>query len=78
MEPQTAYLEMRGATGGDEAKLWGADLLRMYIRFAQKKGWKLVQVAENTIKIEGPGVFDILKNAYSSVYPEITSRNSTS
>ena len=53
---------MRGATGGDEAKLWGADLLRMYIRFAQKKGWKLVQVAENTIKIEGPGVFDILKN----------------
>ncbi len=62
MEPQTAYLEMRGATGGDEAKLWGADLLRMYIRFAQKKGWKLVQVAENTIKIEGPGVFDILKN----------------
>ena len=37
MEPQTAYLEIRGATGGDEAKLWGADLLRMYIHFAQKK-----------------------------------------
>src|SRR4030066_2093857 len=62
MEPQTAYLEMRGATGGDEAKLWGQDLLRMYIRFAQKKGWKLVQVAENTIKIEGLGVFDSLKS----------------
>lgn len=62
MENQTAYLEIRGATGGDEAKLWGADLLRMYIRFAQKKGWKVLQIAENTAKISGPGVFDSLKN----------------
>jgi len=62
MKPQTAYLEIRGATGGDEAKLWGAELLRMYIRFAQKKGLKVLQVAESTIKISGPGVFDSLKN----------------
>lgn len=62
MENQTAYLEVRGATGGDEAKLWGQDLLRMYIRFATKKGWKVVQVADNTLKISGPGVFDSLKN----------------
>jgi peptide chain release factor 1 len=62
MEPQTAYLEIRGATGGDEAKLWGQDLLRMYIRYAQKKGWKVAQVADATIKITGPGVFDSLKN----------------
>lgn len=59
---QVAYLEIRGATGGDEAKLWGSDLLRMYIRFATKKGWKLVQMDEKTIRIEGPEVFDILKN----------------
>ncbi|MGA2910893.1 MAG: peptide chain release factor-like protein [Candidatus Microgenomates bacterium] len=62
MEPQTAYLEIRGATGGDEAKLWGQDLLRMYIRFVQKKGWKVLQVADSVIKITGPGVFDSLKN----------------
>lgn len=62
MENQTAYLEIRGATGGDEAKLWGADLLRMYSRFAAKRGWKTFQVAENTVKISGPGVFDSLKN----------------
>ena len=62
MEPQTAYLEIRGATGGDEAKLWGQDLLRMYIRYAQKKGWKVAQVADATIKITGPRVFDSLKN----------------
>jgi peptide chain release factor 1 len=59
---QVAYLEIRGATGGDEAKLWGNDLLRMYIRYAVKKGWKTVQIDEKTVRISGPGVFDALKN----------------
>lgn len=62
MENQTAYLEIRGATGGDEAKLWGTDLLRMYIRYSAKKGWKVYTVSDNTIKISGAGVFDHLKN----------------
>jgi len=62
MENQTAYLEIRGATGGDEAKLWGQDLLRMYIRYAVKKGWKVIQMDEKTVRISGPGVFDALKN----------------
>lgn len=59
---QTAYLEIRGATGGDEAKLWGADLLRMYIRFAAKKAWKVLLVSDNTIKVSGLEVFNSLKN----------------
>jgi peptide chain release factor 1 len=62
MENQICYLEIRGATGGDEAKLWGSDLLRMYSRFTGKKGWKVVQLDEKTIRISGPGVFDLLKN----------------
>jgi len=62
MENQTAYLEIRGATGGDEAKLWGADLLRMYIRYAVKKGWKTLQMDEKTVRIEGIGAFDALRN----------------
>jgi peptide chain release factor 1 len=62
MEPQTVYLEIRGATGGDEAKIWGTDLLRMYSRFAQKRGWKVFPISENTLKISGAGVFDSLKN----------------
>lgn len=62
MENQTAYLEIRGATGGDEAKLWGNDLLRMYSRYAIKKGWKLIQMDEKTIRISGLGVFSLLKN----------------
>lgn len=61
MDNQTAYLEIRGATGGDEAKLWGGDLLRMYIRFAGKKDWKVFQITENSIKITGPAVFDLIK-----------------
>ena len=59
---QVAYLEVRGATGGDEAKIWGADLLRMYSRYAVKKNWKVVPMDEKTIRISGPGVFDLLKN----------------
>ncbi len=59
---QIAYLEIRGATGGDEAKLWGKDLLRMYLRFAVKKGWKTELVSENTIRFNGLGVFDALQN----------------
>src|SRR5260221_14514582 len=59
---EAAYIEIRGATGGDEAKLWGSDLLRMYSRFATKKNWKQELLDENTLKITGVQVFDLLKN----------------
>ena len=62
MDNQTAFIEIRGATGGDEAKLWGDDLLRMYSRYATKKNWKLTQIDEKTVRIGGLGVFDALKN----------------
>lgn len=60
--PQVVYLEIRGATGGDEAKLWGEDLLRMYFRFSVKKNWKASPVDDLTLRISGPNVFDLLKN----------------
>lgn len=59
---QKAYIEIRGATGGDEAKLWGHDLLRMYMRFAQKKNWKVTQIDDLTIMVSAPGAFDTFKN----------------
>jgi len=58
---QTVYLEIRSAAGGDEAKIWAEDLLRMYTRFASKKEWKTTQISEGTTKITGPGVFEALK-----------------
>lgn len=58
----TAILEIRPGPGGDEAKIWAADLLRMYLKFATKKGWKVKQIGDSTLKVEGQNVFEILKN----------------
>ena len=59
---QNLYLEIRSATGGDEAKIWAADLLRMYLRYASRRGWKASGVDTNVIKVSGYQVFDSLKN----------------
>ncbi len=59
---QTIYLEVRGATGGDEAKIWASDLLRMYLKYAAKKGWRATSIDEATIKLEGDRVLEVLKN----------------
>jgi peptide chain release factor 1 len=59
---QTIYLETRGATGGDEAKLWAEDLSRMYLRYGTKKNWKITPVDDGVLKIKGVGVWDELKN----------------
>jgi peptide chain release factor 1 len=59
---QKIYIEIRGATGGDEAKNWGVDLLRMYLRYAQKNGWRVNPVDDMTLSITAPDVFNILKN----------------
>jgi len=61
-ETQTAYLEIRGATGGDEAKNWADDLNRMYLRYSEKKGWKYVSIDDGVLKISGENVFNLLKN----------------
>lgn len=62
MEKQKVYLEVRPAAGGDEAKIWARDLLRMYLRYANKKGWQMVPVDDGVIQISGVGVFNLLKN----------------
>jgi PCRF domain len=40
-------LEVRAGPGGEEAALWAADLVRMYQRYADSQGWKLVRVSES-------------------------------
>ena len=57
-----AYIEIRSAAGGDEAKIWAKDLLRMYLRFAMKKNWKASQIADGTLMITGDNSFGLLKN----------------
>jgi peptide chain release factor 1 len=40
-DEKNAIMEIRAGTGGDEASLFAGDLYRMYLRFAEKKGWKV-------------------------------------
>src|SRR3989344_2906033 len=61
MNTDFAIIEVRGATGGDEAKIWAADLLRMYTRFANFSGWKVEYISDNAVRINGPQVFTKLQ-----------------
>lgn len=67
----SAILEIRPGTGGEEAALFAADLLRMYQRYAESRGWKfeiltqqdsdLGGIREVTADVQGAGVFARLK-----------------
>lgn len=70
-DEKNVLLEIRAGTGGDEAALFAADLLRLYLRFAEKIGWKteilsksdtgLGGIREVVLMIEGKNVYSRLK-----------------
>ena len=53
LDDRNVIMEIKGAAGGEEAKLWGEELLKMYIKFAQRNNFKVEQVDENAIEISG-------------------------
>jgi len=57
-----AILEIRPGVGGEEAKIWADDLLRMYFRFAEKQGWKAEIIGGGVLRVEGPGIYSVLHN----------------
>jgi len=59
---QKAYIEIRSAAGGNEAKIWASDLTRMYLRFSTKKGWNVSSLDDSTLLVSGENAFDKLKN----------------
>jgi len=59
---QTAILEIRAGTGGDEASLFAADLYRMYTRFSQRQGWVVRELSPNFAEIVGEGAYNTLRN----------------
>jgi peptide chain release factor 1 len=61
MDQGDALIEIRGAAGGDEAKIWAGDLIRMYTRFAERQKWQVQPLDEMVIKIKGRGVYGKLK-----------------
>ena len=46
-DDKNAVLEIRAGTGGDEAALFGMDLLRMYTRFTERQGFKMDYLSSN-------------------------------
>jgi len=55
-------LEIHPGPGGQEATLWANDLLNMYIRYANKVGWKINQLDNLVVKIKGIDAYDQLRH----------------
>jgi len=65
------FLEVRAGTGGDEAALFAGDLFRMYVRYAESRGWAVEMLSESPgehggykeiiSRIIGRGAFSLLK-----------------
>jgi peptide chain release factor 1 len=70
-DEKNVILELRAGTGGDEAALFAGDLLRMYLRFAERQRWKTEMmsmsegasggVKEAIVLVEGKSVYSQLK-----------------
>jgi len=70
-DERNVYLEVRAGTGGAEAALFAGDLLRMYLRYAESRGWRheIVSASEGeqggykevVVRISGSGVYACLK-----------------
>ena len=70
-DARNAFMEIRAGTGGDESALFAADLLRMYTRYCERRGWKTEIISESAselggykevvIRIEGDNVYGALK-----------------
>lgn len=59
MDNCAAIVEVRGGAGGEEAKIFADDLIRMYLRFAERHSLKFELIDEGVIKFKG-------KNAYGA------------
>jgi peptide chain release factor 1 len=57
-DDKNTILEIRSGTGGDEAAIFAGDLYRMYLRFAERSGWKTEIISLNDN--EGGGVKEVI------------------
>jgi peptide chain release factor 1 len=70
-DERNVFIEIRAGTGGDEAGIFAADLLRMYTRYAEMRNWKAEIIDENatgvggykevTLAVRGKGAYSRLK-----------------
>lgn len=52
-DARDTIMEIKAGTGGEEAALFAGDLLRMYTRYAEKRGWSVLVQSENTTELGG-------------------------
>jgi len=70
-DEKNIMLEIRAGTGGEEASIWAADLVRLYSRYAERQGWRVKLVSESladmggfkeaVMEIQGDRVYSKLK-----------------
>jgi peptide chain release factor 1 len=70
-DEKNAILEIRAGTGGDEASLFAGNLVRMYLKYCESKGWKTALLSESEgtvggykevqIEVSGEDVYGTLK-----------------
>ncbi len=70
-DDRNIFLEIRAGTGGAEAALFAGDLYRMYLRYAEMRGWKVETLSESSgehggykeiiLRVSGTGVYSRLK-----------------
>ena len=70
-DARNAFVEIRAGAGGDESALFAGDLVRMYLRYFERQGWRTEVLSENVsdlggykeivLRVEGPDVYGALK-----------------
>lgn len=70
-DEKNAILEIRAGTGGDEASLFAGELMRMYMRYCERRNWKVISLTETEgtvggykevqLEVRGEDVYGVLK-----------------
>lgn len=70
-DEKNSIIEIRAGTGGDEASLFAGDLLRMYVKYCERKGWQTAVLSENegtvggykeiALEVKGDDVYGTMK-----------------
>ena len=69
-DARDAIMEIKAGTGGEEAALFAADLLRMYARYAENRGWSVDVQSENSTQLGGVKDAQVAFRAKGVVAPE--------
>jgi peptide chain release factor 1 len=72
LDDRDAIVEIRAGTGGDEAALFAADLLRMYTRYAERRGWRVepISISEGNLGGIREAIIAVRGDAYGDLRSE--------